>query len=361
MKKHALLFLALLFVVDTKKCFLSCGSFDNCNNTKCGDNQCGRSAKNLNLAFTVEECPTEDDFCIYREFLLEETGVTESIEIPGGCLSTYQRSFNQEKFLFTEGVTLFACEGEFCNPPTANAGCSQTQAQARRDGVGQGCELLNGDKLDQIFFDSDLLHDSVGVADRRQFCINNNRRIVFELGEDPECFGETGPGVDQPSTCTLAVLPRIPVTKCDDCIDGLIANCSVDEKTPPPTPAPTTNVSEGEFPGDEEEDGDGELVTAIVAGLSGVGLCTVVGVLVLLFVGRRGSQSKGEYVVPQEDVFIVSNQEVQALKTSQRSNVTAPGVEIVDSNLDGVVVQKPDDCDSDEESLEVAEYMEEML
>lgn len=97
-QSYLILIISLVSTIKGKKCYFSCGEFDNCNiDTRCGG-KCAAESENASnpISYSVSECTTDEDFCIYREMEVNifkgnsgNLDRTVTVAIPGGCLLEY--------------------------------------------------------------------------------------------------------------------------------------------------------------------------------------------------------------------------------------------------------------------------------
>ena len=225
------------------ECFLTCGDFDNCASSRC-DGNCGNDVTQSRMSFIKETCVSNDDLCLYREFILDRQGIQISTAIPGGCLLKYEHSEKDNfSILLSEGTNLFTCDSDLCNTPPLES-CTADRVKETRNG---NCFLNGNDDIEELFspFSPIRFGDFQVNPDRRDFCVIEDSFQQFR--SDSECFGSHIGDTTIESNCTsLNQLKSIDFISCKECANT--PGCSPTEATPQPeTSQPTTSPTINQF------------------------------------------------------------------------------------------------------------------
>lgn len=184
------------------------------------------------------------------------------------------------------------------------------------------------------------------------------------------CFGniKNNAGVlNDPSSCTsISQLREFSVNVCDE-------NSAIDEVTTEPTFIITQSPVFVEGTGTNTESASGADNLAVIAASSGCFLFIVVILIALLVRTRQESEKKNVFLMTGEDIQIIDPTAVEGFKsgdlprgayisqTEDKLEEEQPNVEIVQSTLDEVIVQKPDNYNDEEDDLSELSLMEDFM
>lgn len=221
------LFIVHLKIIQSKECFITCGSPDRCQNNQC-------STVNSNCPeddFTFEKttCLNPDDLCVYRETTGKQRNGNgqgnnfkdSTVAFPGGCLLEYQHQTEDiERFLFSQGTRLFTCSEDSCNTPPDLSVCRSSRVV---------CFVSEGLEEDEMFENQVIRKIINGERIKENNCLLDDFRL---FSAESDCFRSSLS--NSVSTCeSLGELVEFSVTTCADC--DLDLNCNSNEATEGPT------------------------------------------------------------------------------------------------------------------------------